>query len=312
MQAIVMNWEPVDDAYISYRFAKNWAEGNGCVYNVGERVEGYTNFLWVAILAGVSKAGFDIKMSSLILGSAFSCLSIVLTWVVARNVAIEQQLSLWHPWMAALLVACSPGWAYWTFSGMEGMLLVSSVLAFVLMALMRSSHWIMLVATGCAGLVAVLTRWEIILLWPIVIGYHVRTRRWQSNVSWVSAIWISAILFIGFAIYFALRWAYYGELLPNTFHAKAGGSIGARMPQGLLYTGELGVQWLLPITGIVWLIERHGTWTSIILFFLVIYGSYVTWTGGDAFPWLRFYLPIIPFCGILLATCIERDRKSVV
>ncbi|GAH95705.1 unnamed protein product, partial [marine sediment metagenome] len=35
---------PTDDAYISYRYAQNLAEGNGLVYNLGERVEGYSNF----------------------------------------------------------------------------------------------------------------------------------------------------------------------------------------------------------------------------------------------------------------------------
>ena len=37
----------MDDAYISFRYARNLAEGLGFVYNAGERIEGYTNFLWV-------------------------------------------------------------------------------------------------------------------------------------------------------------------------------------------------------------------------------------------------------------------------
>ena len=39
----------IDDAYISLRYAENWANGYGPVFNPGERVEGYTNFLLVAI-----------------------------------------------------------------------------------------------------------------------------------------------------------------------------------------------------------------------------------------------------------------------
>jgi hypothetical protein len=35
-----------DDAFISYRYALNLVEGHGLVFNSGERVEGYTNFLW--------------------------------------------------------------------------------------------------------------------------------------------------------------------------------------------------------------------------------------------------------------------------
>ena len=40
-----------DDAYISFRFARNLVRGHGLVFNVGERVEGYTNFLWTVISA---------------------------------------------------------------------------------------------------------------------------------------------------------------------------------------------------------------------------------------------------------------------
>jgi hypothetical protein len=40
----------IDDSYISFQYAKNWAAGNGPVFNPGERVEGYTNFLWMALM----------------------------------------------------------------------------------------------------------------------------------------------------------------------------------------------------------------------------------------------------------------------
>jgi hypothetical protein len=36
----------IDDAYISFQYAKNWASGQGLVFNAGERVEGFSNFLW--------------------------------------------------------------------------------------------------------------------------------------------------------------------------------------------------------------------------------------------------------------------------
>ena len=40
-----------DDAYISFRYVQNFVDGNGLVFNIGERVEGYTNLLWVLILS---------------------------------------------------------------------------------------------------------------------------------------------------------------------------------------------------------------------------------------------------------------------
>jgi hypothetical protein len=48
-----------EDAFISFRYASNLIQGHGLVYNVGERVEGYTNFLWTLILAGGMALGAD-------------------------------------------------------------------------------------------------------------------------------------------------------------------------------------------------------------------------------------------------------------
>ena len=42
--------EEIDDAFISFRYAENFAQGKGLVFNSGERVEGYSNFLWVILL----------------------------------------------------------------------------------------------------------------------------------------------------------------------------------------------------------------------------------------------------------------------
>ena len=43
-----------DDAFISFRYARNLLDGHGLVWNPGERVEGYTNFLWTILLAGAA------------------------------------------------------------------------------------------------------------------------------------------------------------------------------------------------------------------------------------------------------------------
>lgn len=41
-----------DDPFISFRYAQQLVVGNGLVYNPGERLEGYTNFLWTILIAG--------------------------------------------------------------------------------------------------------------------------------------------------------------------------------------------------------------------------------------------------------------------
>src|SRR3989442_4318999 len=46
-----------DDCFISFRYARHLAAGQGLVWNPGERVEGYTNFLWVILMAGAPRLG---------------------------------------------------------------------------------------------------------------------------------------------------------------------------------------------------------------------------------------------------------------
>ena len=62
----------VDDAFISFRYARNLALGHGLVFNVGESppVEGYTNFLWVLMLAAVETLGWDPALWSRALSSS--------------------------------------------------------------------------------------------------------------------------------------------------------------------------------------------------------------------------------------------------
>ena len=40
----------IDDAFIIFRYADNFAAGDGLVYNRGEAVEGYTSFTWTLLV----------------------------------------------------------------------------------------------------------------------------------------------------------------------------------------------------------------------------------------------------------------------
>ena len=83
----------IDDAYISFRYAKNLAEGNGLVYNIGQRVEGYTNFLWTLLIALFLKTTpLDAPMISIVL--TFGAPVIEAGGNRARNVSVRLALVL--------------------------------------------------------------------------------------------------------------------------------------------------------------------------------------------------------------------------
>ena len=50
----------LDDAFITFRYARNVAAGLGAVFNPGEAVEGYTSFLWMLICSAFFALGDDV------------------------------------------------------------------------------------------------------------------------------------------------------------------------------------------------------------------------------------------------------------
>jgi len=60
-----------DDAFITFRYADNFAGGDGLVFNQGERIEGYTNFLWLMIIICGRLIGLSPLIFTKILGLVF-------------------------------------------------------------------------------------------------------------------------------------------------------------------------------------------------------------------------------------------------
>src|SRR5262245_60708641 len=106
-----------DDAYVSFRYARNLVRGNGLVYNVGEPVEGYTNFLWTVLAAVPLARGAVDPLPFMHLVSA-------VCWLLSYGLllALAVELALAGVWAAPLgVVPLALHWSYnmWFFSGME-------------------------------------------------------------------------------------------------------------------------------------------------------------------------------------------------
>ena len=75
----------IDDAFISFRYARNLVEGQGLVYNPGERIEGYSNFLWVLVEAALLAGGLPILMGTKVLGLCSGVAAVLLTYALGRR-----------------------------------------------------------------------------------------------------------------------------------------------------------------------------------------------------------------------------------
>ena len=76
----------VDDAFISFRYARNLVDGLGLTWNAGEYLEGYSNFLWVLIVAAGMKLGFEPEGFTYLLSIPLHLTGLVATYYLARQV----------------------------------------------------------------------------------------------------------------------------------------------------------------------------------------------------------------------------------
>ena len=106
-----------DDAFISFRYARNLAHGHGLVFNPGlERVEGYTNFLWVVLLATLDRFGIRPEWGANLLSlTATVALWACVVWSASRGARAAGALAL----VPALFLAGTRSVAVWSTSGLE-------------------------------------------------------------------------------------------------------------------------------------------------------------------------------------------------
>nr|HPQ40048.1 hypothetical protein [bacterium] len=83
-----------DDPFISFRYARNIANGHGAVFNTGHRVEGYSNFLWVLILAGIIRLGGDPVVASKWIGCLCNLATLTLIILYSRRL-LSRTWTLW-------------------------------------------------------------------------------------------------------------------------------------------------------------------------------------------------------------------------
>ncbi len=105
-----------DDGFISFRYARHLAEGQGLVWNAGERVEGYTNFLWVVLMAGALRLGLRPEVVANVLGIASgTALLVALLVFAARRAGWRNPIV----WLAPLTLATSRSFTAWCTGGLE-------------------------------------------------------------------------------------------------------------------------------------------------------------------------------------------------
>lgn len=296
----------IDDAYIFLRYAGNIAAGHGAVFNIGERVEGFTSPLWTLLLS-VAALLPQRELVARWLGQACA---IALVWVLLRavrstpEIGADQSKSSSHLSAPDLVVlgvglGVTPSLALWAVSGMESALFTLLVGACLVSAVRDFQGTRISVTTVVLMVAATLTRPEAGLLAVYIAAFALVRRRS------ISAMWIYAA---AMAVFLLARWLYYDAWLPNTYYAKMVFGWPRRLHDGYLYVGPAitaNALILLLIGGVgLWAIIAKSAHRVAILFltgWVCIWTTCVYCLGGDTFAMFRFLLPAIPALFLILA-----------
>jgi arabinofuranosyltransferase len=302
-----------DDAFISFRYASNLARGHGLVYTPGERVEGYSNFLWTVLLTiptwlGAGRYEFGMLLVSKAIGL---CLSL------ATLVCLVQTASLGRPEdeqhsapVAALTVALSSPFLVWGVGALETPLLAFLLTLTVYLYLReerdvafdaRAFPW-----SSVTLLLAALTRPEpVILLVPLVaMSLLERLRQGQG---WTALRQQSSrVITFGFpyGLFLGWRFFYYGELLPNTYYAKVYGDPLTTM-RGWAYLASAleNLNWtVLAIAAFcpIVLSRRFTHRVVVVAACFTTLSAAVVFEGGDWMPAYRMLAPTMPLVGLIV------------
>ncbi len=229
-----------DDAFITYRYSRSLAAGQGPYFNPGQHVEGYTNFLLMLVLAGVCRvAGADaIPAAAKVIGIVGGLAALLAAWALTtrwlRRVHGLAEAAPLLAWFAPALVVVNSAYAVNSTSGLETTLF-SGWLLVGLWLTERSRDTGRWHGAGIAFGLAALTRPEGLPLAIAVLGTALRASGWRNGAVRKALLLDGGVVVAVVAAQLAFRlWAYDGAWLPNTYYAKAGGFSEWRSAQNYL------------------------------------------------------------------------------
>ena len=312
-----------EDAFIGFRYSRNLADGYGLVFNIGERVEGYSNFLWTVLLASAKRFfGLDIPTTARVFGGILSIfvflISYKITWRITKNLHISL--------LTVLITGSIGAYASWGLSGLENPLF-AIWLMLAIYSIFDKHWWI----TSILLLLMALTRIDgVVFIPPFLIFACIYTPK-TERIKVLTKLIVP--FFVIYLIYTIWRISYFGYFIPNTVAAKNCSSILYRIFNGVRYIGNyfvtygtLIILFIAAFNAFITAVVKKIDTISIkkvyialketflpeeVLLLLVTgtYICYIIFIGGDWMPTGRFLYVVIPPFVILSLSLWQRHIK---
>ncbi len=313
-----------DDAFITFRYSKFLTLGRGPYFNVGEHVEGYTNFLTMLLMVGaITLFGDDEALFvAKLLGVGGGLVAIIATWALCSRWLRKVETIAPHAdplaWTGAALVATNCAYAFNSTTGLETTLF-SALIVVALWLLQKGCDQQRYRGAGVAFALAALTRPEGAMVFAAAFLGRLIAAEWRTKAGRRALVLDASIVTAVVAAHLVFRYAFYdGEWLPNTFYAKRGGfTWRVTAAEYVLQFGVILMGALVPIFALFPLLARNGAlrravppallvaWASVGAIFIA---------GAGWMPGYRLLMPFVPVwsalavCGI--AAVADRFRSN--
>ena len=274
-----------DDAMISMRYAKNLANGHGLVWNPGgERVEGYTNLLWVLYMALVHLLPLTASKASVVVQATALAFLTANLFVVRKTALLIGEGSEAIALGAVALTAIYLPINNWSLQGME----VS-----VLVLIVSLSLWRTFKALGAgsfpSGAYALLGASTLVrpdMAVPLV-GLAVFLAIADPVNRWRHLTWGLGALAVFTGVQTAFRLEYYGETLPNTYFLKMVGFPPLlRISRGVFVLAQFILRSNPLLFALPFIVSVRRDWrVRLLLWTFVSQLAYSTFVGGDAWEY---------------------------
>ncbi len=299
-----------DDAFISFRYADNLARGWGLVWNEGEPVEGYTNFLWTLMMAVPLALKLDVVAFSMALGLVALAASLYFTYRFALLVLPSRTAAL----VTVIMLGTNYTFSCYATGGMETQMQAALFIAtvYAVASVRKQGMWTnrRLLTISLLLSLALLTRLDsailFIILFPAaflsLFKEKIEARRKLTKIVCLCAP--LAALVGGWMLW---KLHYYGDILPNTFYVKV--SSLNYYSYGFAYIYYFFVYYLLfPLLLIPIVSARRAAsqFTSDLMLSLAVtllWFAYIVKVGGD-FMEFRFIVPVMPLIFVILGWLI--------
>lgn len=294
-----------DDAFISFRPLDNLVNGHGLRWNIAERVQVYTDPLWLFVILPFYAITREMFLTVIVLSMvvSFAAVFLIVKYLRSSNAAALAVL-------AALL--SSRAFIDYTTSGLENSLSYLVAAGFCVCLLRTVSNQKRFRYLTLIGSLAAFNRLDLVLIFgPAIL--QAGWLSWRTDKVKLPRLFAEALIFsLPLWGWIAFSTIYFGFAFPNTYYAKlyTGLPKGEMFVQGILYyfnsLDKDPITLIALALALLLAIASRDPRLVAVAVGIILYLLYIVKIGGDFMSGRFFAVPLFLALGMLMYLRLQR------